>query len=180
VPRRARARGAYALASFPRRLAAYALDVGAPYALVLAVWIALGSRGGSTSNTLGALFLIAIAPYLLWSWTQGATLGMAALGMRIESENGDQVRLRQAAVRLFVLALLQFVALAVLFALLYLILYSFPPLRLSGAVVLVLVGFIVGGVALLYAALRGPVDWHDRVSHTVVLRLGSTRRGAPR
>ena len=152
-------------------MAAHALDVGVPYALVLFVWIGLGSRGGDTSTTLGALFLIAIAPYLVWSWTtQGATIAMGALGMWIEADSGGPVGLGPAVVRLVALGLLQFLALFVLFAALYLILSSFDPGKLTLTAVAVLLALIFGGAALLYAALRKTPYWHDRLAQTVVLR----------
>jgi len=155
------------VAGFGRRLAAYLLDVGLPYAVILAVWFALGSRGGDLTNALGAIYLVALVPYLVWSWMHGATLGMAALGMRIESADGGRVQLSRALLRLAALGLMQLLALVVVFTALYLVLV--PPGLNAVAVVVILV-FIAVAVLLLYLALRRPY-WHDRVSRTTVLHV---------
>jgi uncharacterized RDD family membrane protein YckC len=169
------------LASFGRRLAAYLLDVGVPYSVVLVVWAALGGPGGGTSNALGAVYMVAIVAYLLWSWTtQGSTVAMAAMGIRIEAENGGPVGLGPAVVRLIVLALLQLLALVALVAGIYLALSSLEPGSLSLVAVAVMLAVIFGGVGLLYAGLRGPRYWHDRLARTVVIRDSPARRGRSR
>lgn len=180
VPRHGGPRRAYEVASFGRRLAAYVLDAGVPYAVVLVLWVALGGYR-DTASTLGSFYLLAIVAYLVWSWTtQGGTLAMAALGMRIEADDGRAVRFGPAAVRLVVLGLMQVLAFFVLVAAVLLFLYSFEPGRLSVPVVALILAFIVGGVAVLYLALRGPRYWHDRLSHTVVVRRDLRAAARPR
>ncbi len=153
-------------AGFGRRLAAYLLDVWLPYAVILAAW-ALGSLDRDATNTLGAIYLVALVPYLVWSWMHGATLGMAALGVRIEAEDGGRMQLWRALLRLAALGLMQLLALVVVFMVLDLALV--PP-GLNAVAVVVRLVLIAVEVLLLYLALRRPY-WHDRVSRTTVLQV---------
>lgn len=94
-------------AGFFRRLTAYLIDVVGLYIPVFFVWVAMGSPGSTASNALGAGYLIALALYLLVSWTRGATLGMNALGLRVVDSDGRSLTWRAATQRLVALTVVQ-------------------------------------------------------------------------
>lgn len=130
-------------ASFWRRLAAYLLDLVLVYLPIIVLWLALGAPGGAQSNALGWLYFIALALYFIASWTAGATVGMRITELRIVADDGSNPTLAQATVRLACLALVQ----VVLFS-------------------------VIGAVVFAVFRLQGRPYWHDRASHTSVIKVG--------
>jgi uncharacterized RDD family membrane protein YckC len=128
-------------ASFGRRLFAYLFDIVVTYLPIIAVWLALGSPGGDVTNALAALWFIGLAAYFLWLWTRGATLGMKIVGIGVRDEDGRLIGFGQAVSRLIGLTLVQ-------------VFLTIPIFLL---------------VFLVYRVLRRHY-WHDRTSHTLVVR----------
>ena len=120
------------------------------------------ARVGAYEYPYCALLLLCVAGYYAPAWTRrGQTLGMKAWSIRVESQAGGLLTLRQALLRLAVAAPLYLLAIA---GVLLMITHRGGPLVLGACLAPLVASFAV-------QALTGNGTLHDRLSRTRVVRV---------
>jgi uncharacterized RDD family membrane protein YckC len=163
-------------ASFERRLAAGSLDWLICWTLYIVIGLGAAAITGSDGDTtLGLAVFIGLtsAPvvaYFAYFWARsGATPGMRAVGIRIETEAGSQPTSRRALIR----ALAALASAASVFVILYTAFSDRPEGGYSAATLAVFVVALVLAALSLLGHLWLLVDrrqtWHDRVFRLVVV-----------
>ena len=120
------------------------------------------ARVGAYEYPYCALLLLCVAGYYAPAWTRrGQTLGMKAWSIRVESQAGGLLTLRQALLRLAVAAPLYLLAIA---GVLLMITHRGGPPVLGACLAPLVASFAV-------QALTGNGTLHDRLSRTRVVRV---------